>query len=86
MTFAVDRAVLLDEFLDLSARLEGLRQLVPGTVVDSPERIHRWQNLYGEEVSKVLANRTVLAKAPALVFTRDLKQWIKEARQALTVV
>jgi hypothetical protein len=80
-----DKKRLEDEFLDLAARLEGLRQLDPGAVVD-PARLKRWQKRYGDNVTKILANRSVLMATPKIVSVDDLQQWVKEARKALTMV
>jgi hypothetical protein len=82
---ASERQRLTEEFLDLAARLEGLHHLKPKNVVD-PARLKRWQKLHGKEANKILANRTVLAKKPTIVSTDDLKQWIEEARRALTAI
>ncbi|WP_042418160.1 hypothetical protein [Streptacidiphilus anmyonensis] len=82
---ATDRERLAEEFLDLAARLEGLHQLKPKNVVD-PVRLKRWQKQHGKEVHKILANRAALAKEPAVVSKDELKQWIAEARSALTAI
>jgi hypothetical protein len=76
---------LAEEFLDLAARLEGLRQLKPKNVVD-PARLKRWQKEHGKEAGKILAHRNVLAKKSATVSPDDLKQWIEKARRALTAI
>jgi hypothetical protein len=80
-----ERQRLTEEFLDLAARLEGLHLLKPKNVVD-PARLKRWQKQHGKEANKILAHRTVLAEKPASVSGDDLKQWIEDARRALTAI
>jgi hypothetical protein len=71
--------------LDLAARLEGLLLLDPSAVVDA-DRLKRWQNVHADDVTRALRNRDALSNTPVIVSEADLRLWITQACQALTVI
>lgn len=85
MSKAAEKQRLAGEFLELTRRLEILRYAEEGDGNKfDPEKLARWQTLYGDEVTNVLQNRAVYRDQPAAVSGETLQEWIAYARQVLT--
>lgn len=84
MATAEERSTLVSQFLGLAGRLERLRYQEPSETNLDASTLVRWQNLYGDNVTTVLHNRSVLLDKPATVSADSLVEWIAYARETLT--
>lgn len=83
MATAAERQQLRTLYLGLAGQAERLRSTQPGATSYDPAALQRFQNIYAEELDRIVSWRDVMIEQPGMGSAADFAERVSYAREVL---